>query len=134
MGFQWFKRPLDLRTAGDPDIKYGTSQTQMNSQAAASTAFPTRGVWGVTNTSTDETPLVHTLKAPEAGDHLVVAVEALATSSSPIHINGGTALFDDSSADMITLSSAGAGVQLVASSSGRWLVAGHFGAVLSTST
>lgn len=116
-------------------------QVVYTAKAAASTAFPTRGVFGVSSTSTDETPLVHTLVAPAQGDVLEVCVENLATSSSPIHINAGDAVFDcatqagsTASADMITLSSAGAGFRLIASSSGRWLMTGNFGATLSTST
>lgn len=131
MGFDHVKRPAWRHSF----------RQQFESQAAASTAFQTRGVWGVSSTSTDETPLVHTLVAPAQGDVLEVCVENLATSSSPIHINGGDAVFDGAtqsgstaSADMITLTSAGAGCRLVASSSGRWLMTGNYGATLSTST
>jgi len=132
MGFETTKRPSRL----------DSMRVTVGSQVAATTAFPTRGVWGVTSTSTDETPLVHTLNPPGIGDVLEVAVESLATSSSPIHINAGSSvIFDDAttagstaSADMITLSSAGAGFRVVASSSGRWFLIGMTGVALSSST
>ena len=142
MGWEHHKRPIDARTGAGTDLRVGGTRSVWTSQAAASTALGPRGVFGLASTSTDTTPLVHTLAAPNAGDRLELVVENLATSSSPIHVNaisggkfdGSTQSGSTASANMITLTSAGAGCALVASSSSRWHLVGNSGCTLSTST
>lgn len=143
MGWEHHKRPIDARTGAGTDLRVGQTRSVWTSQAAASTALGPRGIFGLASTSTDETPLVHTLAAPNAGDRLELVIETLATSSSPIHVNAASGYFDNAtdgtpatteSANMITLTSAGAGCALVASSSGRWHLIGNSGCTLSTST
>lgn len=125
MGFDKQQRPQFV-----PSLRH-----TYESQVAASTALDSVGFFGLTSTSTDTSPLVHTLVPPKAGHQLALVVEAIATSSSPIHVNaGGSRVFDGSSGNMLVLSSAGAGCMLMASSSARWHLVGNNGVTVSTST
>lgn len=134
MGFEHHKRPGDYRTAGDPDLKYTTSRQIPTASTAASTALNPRGAFSFATTSTGA-PVVYTISAPEVGDRLSLTVDTLASSSEgPIHFNTGTHLVVSSSADMISLSSVGAGISLIAVSTARWLADGNQGATFSTST
>lgn len=134
MGFQKFKRPIDMRTGGDPDFRFDTCQQTIVPSTAASTSLGPRGAFALNTTSTG-TPVVYTLAAPTCGDRLSLMADSLASSSdAPFHINTGGPTVGASSADMISLSTVGAGISLIAVSTSRWLVDGAFNAAVSTST
>lgn len=138
MGFQHFKRPLDTRTASALDVKLGTHRVTVSS--SASTTAPASGlgpvgVFALESTSTDAAPAVWTLALATAGDVIEVICATLETTSSPIHVNAiSGANFADSSEDMVTMTSGGAGFRAIARSSSQWMITGSFGISLSTST
>ena len=56
------------------------------------------------------------------------------SSVAPYHFNLGDFVGPASSADMIVLSTRGAGISLIATSTANWLTDGNQGATFSTST
>ena len=134
MGFKKEKRPLDLRTGADPDFVFDSSRQTITTSTAASTDLGPRGAFAVETTSTGA-PVVYDLADPQPGDRLSLMVSAMQSSSdAPIHFNLGTVVGPATSADMIVLSSRGAGISLIALSTSRWLTDGNQGATFSTST
>lgn len=93
------------------------------------------GTYGLATTSTTA-PVVYTLAAPKGGERLELAVDTIASSSAaPFHVNANSgAVFAGSSLDMVSLSTTGAAVTLVALNSTRWYIVADRGATLSTST
>ena len=124
MGFQVFKRPINLRSI----------RQTVTISTAASTSLGPRGVFAVETTSTGA-PVVYTILHPKPGDRLSLMVSAMQSSSdAPFHFNLGDLFAPATSADMIVLSSQGAGISLIALSTARWLTDGNAGATFSTST
>ena len=134
MGYEVFKRPLDMRTRGDPDFWFDTHRQTVTRSTAASTDLGPRGAFALETTSTGA-PVVYDLADPQPGDRLTLMVSAMQSSSdAPFHFNLGTLSGPATSADMVVLSSQGAGVSLHALSTARWLTDGNAGATFSTST
>ena len=134
MGFDRKKRPLDLRTGSDPDFLFDTVRQGATVSTAASTSLGPRGAFALETTSTGA-PTVYTLADPKVGDRLSLMVSAMQSSSdAPFHFNLGTLLGPATSADMVVLSTQGAGISLHAISTARWLTDGNQGATFSTST
>ena len=134
MGFQVFKRPMNMRTRGDPDFIFDSVRQTVTISTAASTALGPRGAFAVETTSTGA-PVVYDIPAPKAGDRISLMVSAMQSSSdAPFHFNLGTLSGPATSADMVVLSSQGAGISLIALSTSRWLTDGNAGATFSTST
>lgn len=127
MGLERFDRPLSAPSfRGDVAIS-----------TAASTAvqwFPNLTL--ALQTTSTGAPVVYDLIPPEVGDRLELFADTVASSSlAPYHINlpsGFTAAA--SSADMITLSTVGTGLTIVATSTTRIAVVGNQGAAFATST
>lgn len=134
MGLDKKKRPLDMRTGGDPDFVFDSHRQTITTSTAASTGLGPRGAFAIETTSTGA-PVVYTLADPKPGDRLSLMVSAMQSSSdAPIHFNLGNVVGPATSADMITLSTRGSGVSLHALSTARWLTDGNDGASYSTST
>ena len=141
MGFDKAQRPRDTRKgskASSPSDKLDSLRWgDITASTAASTALVPRGVVSLESTSTGA-PVVYTLKQPIKGDEIAIAVASLASSSvAPFHVNaqsGGTFNGVASSENMVALSTAGAGITLLALSSAQWMTKGHRGATFSTST
>ena len=134
MGFEKFKRPIDARTGADPDFLFDSIRQSVTTSTAASTALGPRGAFALETTSTGA-PVVYDLADPQPGDRLTLLVSAMQSSSdAPFHFNLGTLSGPATSADMVVLSSQGAGISLIALSTSRWLTDGNAGATFSTST
>ncbi len=134
MGFFKHKRPVDLRTASDPDVLFDTQRQNVTVSTAASTALGPRGAFAFESTSTGA-PVVYDIPSPKKGDRLSLMVNLTASSSvAPYHFNLGDFLAPATSADMIVLSTNGAGISLIAISTAAWLTDGNQGATFSTST
>ena len=136
MGFKKEKRPLDLRTASDLDLKVGKTRQGIVSTTAGSTSFGPRGQFAIATTSTGAAGFVFDIGTDyQAGDELTVMIDSSPSATTPAaHINFGSATVAASSADMVVLTTVGAGVTLVAISTSRWLADGNKGATFSTST
>ncbi len=134
MGFEFFKRPIDARSKGDPDLKFDTILEGVTVSTAASTALGPRGRFALETTSTGA-PTVYTLPNPAVGSRVSLMVSAMESSSdAPFHVNLTDLTGPASSADMVVLSTLGAGISLIATSTARWLTDGNQGATFSTST
>lgn len=134
MGFDKMKRPLDMRTASDPDFVFDTQRQAVTTSTAASTSLGPTGVFAVETTSTGA-PTVYTLADPEPGDRLSLMISAMQSSSdAPFHFNLGDLIGPATSADMIVLTTQGSGISLIAMSTARWGTDGNQGATFSTST
>lgn len=135
MGREKMQRPIDVRTGADPDVLMDTFRVGVTTSTAPSTALAARGAVSLESTSTGA-PVVYTLEAPAEGDFLAFNVQSVGSSSdAPFHINAGSGVFFSASTnDMVTLSSAGAGITLIGRSSSQWMPVGEVDATLSTST
>ena len=134
MGFEKFKRPIDARTKSDPDFNFDTLRQTVTISTAASTALGPRGAFAVETTSTGA-PVVYDIPAPKVGDRLSLMVSAMQSSSdAPFHFNLGDLLGPATSADMVVLSTQGAGISMIAISTAAWKTDGNQGATFSTST
>lgn len=134
MGFEKFKRPIDARTGGDPDFLFDSIRQSVTTSTAASTALGPRGVFVVETTSTGA-PVVYDIPNPKVGDRISLMVGAMQSSSdAPFHFNLGDLLGPATSADMVVLSTEGAGVSMIAVSTAAWKTDGNQGATFSTST
>lgn len=134
MGYEKFKRPIDARTGASPDLRMEEFQVGVTTSTAASTALADRGAISLESTSTGA-PVVYTLEAPAEGDFLAFSVDSVGSSSdAPFHVNAGSGVTFDGSNDMVTLSSAGAGITLIGRSSSQWMPVGEVSATLASST
>lgn len=128
MGYEWSRRP----TAA-PSEKFDVTTLATTGGVTISPI----GIHEMTSTTTG-VPVLVTLGTPlEPGVRKTIVITTVgATSSAPFHINmpSSNTTVDGSTADMITLSSAGAAITLVAKSSSQWLVESHRNASFSTST
>ena len=135
MGFKKEKRPLDLRTGADLDLKFDTYRETIVPTTRPSTSFGPRGVFSFTSTSTGAVGHVFDIATDfKAGDRLTLMIDATTGSTTPWHFNFGSATVAASSADRLVMSTVGSGVSLIAISTSRWLVTGNVGATFSTST
>lgn len=135
MGFDKMKRPLDIRTGHDVDFLFDTARQGVTATTADSTSLGPRGQFAFASTSTGAAGPVFDIATDfKTGDELVLMIDAAGGTTTPWHFNFGSATVAASSADMLVMSTVGAGVTLVALSTSRWLVKGNQGATFSTST
>ena len=135
MGFKKEKRPLDLRSGGDPDIMFDTIRETVVPTTGGSTSLGPRGVFSITSTSTGAVGLTFDVATDfEAGDRLSLMIDSIPGTPTPHKIRFGTATVAATSATAVHLSSNGAGIRLIAISTSRWLTDGNQGATFSTST
>lgn len=135
MGFVKDKRPRDMRTASNLDLKVGEIRETVIATTAATTALGPRGVFAFTSTSTGAVGLTHTI-APvyAAGDRISLMVDSVPGTTTPMHILFGDATVAATSATRVAMSTNGSGVRLVAISTSRWLVDGNQGALFEVTT
>lgn len=128
MGYEWSKRPVSAPSERQDVTIHSTT---------GGTTIPADGVTALQSTSTGA-PVLVTLATPLTnGMEKDIIVSTIGSSSdAPYHINmpSSNTTVNGTTADMITLSSQGAAVQLVALSSARWLVRSAITATYSTST
>lgn len=123
----WGRRPMHLPSQMVPAETISSTSDGVTISPYGHTVIAT--------TSTGA-PVVFTLAAGEPGMRKVLGVDSLASSSdAPIHINAASSnVTFDGTNDMVTLSTNGSSIVVVARSSGRWDIESDRGATLAAST
>ena len=144
MGFQKFKRPLDVRTASTlPDVKLDLAQfdglqftpSRMASATSAGATLSWGRFYGLATTSTGGSPTVMSLAASSSGDCIFICANSISSSSSPVKVKASTTgqTFDGTN-DALSFSYNYQSAIVAAGTSGKLFLVAGSSALLSTST
>lgn len=137
MGFEKFKRPLDVRTASDSDILTGRTKFAVGTATSAGTLGSKEGFFSLESTSTgDAAGLVFELPAMSTagGDLLGLSVGVVGATSAPLNIVATTDATFDGTNDVMLLGSSNSGAIMVSLSTARWLILGVSDATFAATT